>query len=536
MKDLFAIIGAIVLFFQGTLPVSSAEPRFTEPRQLDSGPVIGEMHEGIESFKGIPYAASPVGALRWKPPQPVKAWSHPMLATVYGPSCPQGLSRNGPLEPHNATDFCGPVGSLSEDCLFLNVWAPPRAASARRPVFFWIHGGGFQVGSGAQPLFDGRSLAAKGAVVVTFNYRLAEFGFLAHPALTAESPVKSSGNYGLLDMVAALQWVSKNIAAFGGDPSNVTLMGQSAGGTAVLALLVSPLSKGLFHRAIVQSGVMPEQVRFLKASAGPLKSMEQVGEEFADRLGVRGAGAAAAMREKSTQEILDAHQKQSGLGGGSLASLVVDGQFLPEQPEQVFAAGRQLSVPLLIGNVAEEGTLFQKMAEVDNPQKLREAIRETAGEGAAAVEDFYPAKNSAEAKAAYIRMQTDLMLSISRRHARWMAAVQARTYRFLFQRKPRWTAQRGLGCFHSLDLAYVFGSFYPGLAYDAADRKLAGKIQDYWLQFARTGDPNHAGAALWPAYEAGKEQVLVLDVSLTVEKNPRQAACDLWDQKMRLPE
>jgi para-nitrobenzyl esterase len=248
--------------------------------KTSTGPITGEERDGVRSFKGIPFAALPVGELRWKPPQQTPPWTEPRACVEFGPACPQ-----------QGKDLYGPVGEMNEDCLYLNVWTPATEDGVgRRPVMFWIHGGGFLFGSGGKPVYDGAELAKRGGVVVvTCNYRLGPFGFLAHPALTAESPQHTSGNYGLLDQIAALQWVQQNIGAFGGDPGCVTIFGQSAGGVSVCALMASPLAKGMFHRAIVHSGSAPGNLHDRAA-------MESLGVEFAKRLGTDDL---KAMRAKS---------------------------------------------------------------------------------------------------------------------------------------------------------------------------------------------------------------------------------------------
>lgn len=421
-----------------------------QPIPIASGPVTGEERDGVRSFKGIPFAAPPLGELRWKPPQPVAPWAEPRECVKSGPACPQ-----------QGKDLYGPVGEQSEDCLYLNVWTPASRVDAKLPVMLWIHGGGFMFGSGGKPCYEGAELARRGGVVVvTCNYRLGPFGFLAHPALTAESPQGASGNYGMLDQIAALQWVQQNIAAFGGDPGCVTLFGQSAGGVSVCALMASPLAKGLFHRAIVHSGSAPGNL--LDRTA-----MELRGTEFAERLGTTDL---PAMRAKSAAEILAAVKPGSGrVGEGTQDHLCLDGYVLPESLRAVFAAGRQANVPLIAGTTKDEDRLF---------------------------------------------------LAGVRAVVKAMVAIQPQTFSYEFRRVSDYAAAKGLGCFHGIELPYVFRYFPPLLQFNAVDEQLSDLVIGYWTRFARTGDPNGDAAPAWPAYGAAAPHVHPLDVGA----QPAQAA------------
>lgn len=411
---------------------------------VSTGPVSGEERDGVHRFQGIPFAAPPVGELRWKPPQPPQPWTEPRACVKFGPACPQ-----------QSRDLYGPVGETNEDCLYLNVWTPvPKtgADTGRRPVMFWIHGGGFLFGSGGKAVYDGAELARRGGVVVvTCNYRLGPLGFLAHPALTAESPHRASGNYGLMDQIAALQWVQRNIEAFGGDPGCVTLFGQSAGGVSVCALMASPLAKGLFHRAIVHSGSAPGNLHDRAA-------MESLGMEFAKRLGTDDL---KAMRAKSADELLEAAKKNTGrVGEGTLDNLCIDGYVLPESLYKVFAAGRQHNVPLIAGTTKDEDRLF--LAGV---QAVVQA----------------------------------------------MAAIQPKTFSYEFRRTPDYAAAENLGCFHGVELPYVFRYFPALLKFNADDERLSDLMIGYWSRFARAGDPNGDGAFSWPSYNVTTRHVQALD-------------------------
>ena len=298
------------------------------------------------SFKGIPFAAPPIAELRWRPPQPVDPWQGERSADQFGPKCMQ----TGPLneiDPHNPL--------MSEDCLYLNIWTPAKSRDDRLPVMVWIYGGGFSIGSGSEPWYNGANLARKGVIVVTVNYRLDVFGFLAHPELTAESEHHTSGNYGLLDQVAALGWIQRNIAAFGGDPGQVTIFGESAGSLSVSALMASPLARGLFQRVIGESGAMlsPDRSPF---ALSPLAKAEQAGVKFADMLS---AHSIAELREKPADALLEAVAKTPDLPRMSKGP-IIDGRMLPVNPAEIFAKGQQTDVPLLAGSNSDEGILFPR--------------------------------------------------------------------------------------------------------------------------------------------------------------------------------
>ena len=419
------------------------------PIRLTSGPISGEERNGVRAYKGIPYAAPPVGPLRWKPPAEPAPWTDVRAFTKFGPACPQ-----------EGKDLFGPVGEQSEDCLYLNIWTPQGYGDAKWPVMVWIHGGGFLRGAGGKASYDGAELAKRGGVVVvSFNYRLGPLGFLAHPALTAESPHHASGNYGIMDQIAALEWVRKNIAAFGGDPGRITIFGQSAGGVSVCALMASPLATGLFHRAIVQSGSAPGNLHDRPA-------MESLGVEFARRLG---AGDLQAMRAKSPGEVLAAAKKNTGgVGEGTQDHLSVDGYVLTDSPGKVFAAGRQHNVPLIAGTTKDEDKLFLA--------------------GVKAVVDR-------------------------------MAPLQPKTFFYEFRHTPGYAVANSLGAFHGVELPYVFHYFPPTLESNAEDEQLSGLLIGYWTRFARTGDPNGDGEPAWAAYDAQTRHAQALDTGTAAEQS-----------------
>ncbi|WP_158816929.1 carboxylesterase/lipase family protein [Methylocapsa sp. S129] len=459
----------------------------------------GAAASGVRSFKGIPYAAPPVGALRWRPPQKVAPWSGVRPSDVFGPNSMQGIVFDD-IDPRAA--------GISEDCLYLNVWTTAVGKPDLLPVMVWIHGGGFAVGSGAEPRYDGANLAAKGIVVVTLNHRLNALGFLAHPELTAESPHNASGNYGLLDLVTALKWVSRNIRAFGGDPGQVTIAGESAGSMAVSALMASPLARGLFARAIGESGAMfPSPTR----SHATLAEAEQAGLAFARK---NGATSLAALRAMSAQDILAA---APGIGFWP----IIDGHFLPRAPAEIFAAGDQNDVPLLAGWNKDEGFNFTLLQGDKADKSYVELVRAIFGDRTDAALAFYPAGAPDVEKRSARELGGDLMIN----HGTWAwIEAQKKTgrsdiYRFRFDRAPLtpegWFGARpsaDAGAFHAGELLYVFDNLdaFPWLI-TADDRGIADMASNYWANFVKTGDPNGAGLPDWPSYRGGEAPFLAID-------------------------
>jgi para-nitrobenzyl esterase len=461
----------------------------------------------IRVFKGIPYAAPPVGELRWQAPRPSAPWQGVRDATKAGPACTQG-SVFGDIAP----------AATGEDCLYLNVWTPARKAGARLPVMVWIHGGGFVAGFGDEPRHDGGAFARKGVVLVTINYRLGVFGFLAHPELTRESGRNASGNYGLLDQVAALRWVQENISAFGGDPRNVTIFGESAGSFAVSALMASPLAKGLFQKAIGESGA------FFTAAGGTLALgslavTEQQGLKFAASTG---ADSLAALRAKPAQELLQAATKAQLWFAPN-----IDGYFLTEDVYLTYAAARQAHVPLLAGWNADEMRASVTLRK-DKPtaQSFAEETRKRFGDQAEAVLKVYPAGTDEEALESAAALASDLFIG----YATWkwvemhLQTGQAPVYRYSFDRKIPVppdnkvmgvaATSRDIGARHAGEIEYVFGALeisLPKVPWEAADRTLSDVMTTYWANFARKGDPNGAGLPKWPRYEAKGRRVQHLD-------------------------
>ena len=444
---------------------------------------------GVRAFRGIPYAAPPVGRLRWRAPEPPARREGVYAADRFGPRAMQSR-RLGDLDPLNER--------MSEDCLYLNVWTPARSADERLPTMVWIHGGSNSIGAASQPEYDGANLARKGVAIVSINYRLDVFGFLAHPELTAESGGRSSGNYGLLDQIAALRWTRENIAAFGGDPDNVTVFGESAGAFDISLLMASPLTEGLFARTIGQSGgAMSCSPR---TGPKPLEIGEQEGLAFAARLGVERIAALRALPAETLLAAAIANPISCGFG-------VVDGYVAPEHPADIFAAGRQRPVPLLVGANRDEGTLFEpRMASWGPGQpSFVERIRAQFGAQAEqALVHYPPGATPAEDQAAHARLVGDLFIDLGAWRWAELAAASGRApvYRYLFDRRPPGAPEMSIyplsapGVYHFAEIGYVFDNQHlRDWRWEAADRRLAQAMSSVLDQFRAHRRPQRRGLA-----------------------------------------
>jgi para-nitrobenzyl esterase len=493
--------------------------------RLDSGPITGAQEAGIWSFKGIPYAAPPVGDLRWEPPQPVTSWTEPRSCTSFGAACPQ---------PKSGELFYLDVGPTSEDCLYLNVWSPARSGIERLPVMVWIHGGSFTTGAGSMAIYGGQNLAKRGVVVVTINYRLGPLGFLAHPALSAGSDLGVSGNYGLLDQIEALRWVQRNVSAFGGDPARVTVFGESAGAISILDLLVSPLAEGLFQAAIVESGILLD-LGFGVSTTGSLQEAEQAGAAYARRLGVDPAGdAAAQLRALTTDQLLaQAGGAETLLDTGLTWKPVADGVVLPDLPTRLWSDGRQTKVPLLIGSNKDEGNAFLQGLAI--PPALYEAyMRRIFGPYGDEALALYPVQQSQDVMPALSRMLTEVGFASTARFAAGAMSGPPTTpspsYLYEFTRVP---LGNPLGAFHAVEIPYVFGNadLFSSLGkLEQADYDLSAVIMGYWTRFAATGDPNGEAAPLWPQYAPDTDEHLELGDTIRTGSGLYREACDLADK------
>ena len=517
---MYMILGLILsLILPG--PVLAGQTA-SEVVALDSGPVQGTINPGVRAFLGIPYAAPPVGELRWKPPQAVTPWETVRNCDAFGPACPQ----SGPLE-----------GAAGEDCLSLNVWTAAREAGAGLPVMVWIHGGGFNFGATSQAEYQGANLARQGVVVVTVNYRLGPLGFFVHPALAVESGRGSAGNYGLLDQIEALKWVRRNIAAFGGDPGRVTIFGQSAGSRSVSLLTLSPLASGLFCRAIAQSGGPIIGSEYLNpAFNGDMANVSRMGEELSARLGCdKSSDVLACLRAKPAGEVVKAADCQTGLfDDGLFFAPVFDGWVLPRDVHTAFKPGASRDVPMIVGSTGDEGTVYLRGEKDLSLAKYKSFLKARFGEKADQALAMFPAQSDAD-----VPRVMDHFLTVAvnaepaRLMARTLAAGNAKAFLYRFTRSPDTAKARELGAFHGVDLAYVFGNMKDSEGYTAEDRELCRQVMAYWVNFAKTGDPNGPGLLAWPAYDAESDQNLDFSNSGLVEQHLYQKECDFIDRMSR---
>lgn len=506
---------------------------------------------GVRIFRGIPFAQPPTGDLRWREPQQVKSWRGVKQAKSFGPRCVQA-------------PVFGDMGfrstTMSEDCLYLNVWTPARSGGERLPVLVYFYGGGFVAGSGDEPRYDGESMAAKGVVAITVNYRLGVFGFLAHPELTKESPHKASGNYGLLDQSAALRWAQQNIAAFGGDPRRVTIAGESAGSMCVSAQMASPISKHRIAGAIGQSGSMMGSV----LSPVPLSRAEQGGLKFAAGLG---APSLAALRATAPERLLEEAAK-GGMASVQRFPSTVDGYFFPEDPVAIFAAGSQAGVPLLVGwNSEEMGWASLLRGQEPTPANYEKAVREQMGDRADEALKLYPASNREEVIDSATDLASDRFIGYST--WKWFD-LQSKTggrpvYRYFYTRprpamRPEMgNASAGLaggvvrkqnapaapparGAVHAAEIEYALGnlSLVKAYAWTPDDYKVSKSMQGYFANFIKSGDPNGPGLPPWPAANTRGDsgsapQVMKLDVESRAEPDMTRARYMFLDRLFPRP-
>lgn len=495
----------------------------TDPVRIETGLLTGTAadKDGIRVYKGIPYAAPPTGEWRWRAPQPPAAWPGVKAFDEFGPACPQAPYPAGSI-------YAGKAEKQSEDCLCLNVWTGAAKANEKRPVMVWIHGGALTRGSGSNTVYDGSSFATKGVVLVTINYRLGAFGYFAHPALSAESPHKVSGNYGTLDQIAALKWVQRNIAAFGGDPNNVTIFGESAGSWSVNALVASPLAKGLFHRAIGESGGVFAPMQFLKEARYGNPSAEDAGKAFAKALGVSdGPDALKELRAKSAEEILAAFEKARGAARG-----IVDGRVFPDEVQAIFAAGRHNDVPVIVGSNADEATAFVNPATMPKTLAAYKAFLKTQyGDRVADFLKVYAVNSEADISRSLLAGFRDQTFTWQMRMwARMTGRGKAKAYLYFFSRVPPRPDRERYGAYHAAEIAYAFDNLQrTKLQPETPDTVLSAAMSNYWVNFARTGNPNQKGLPTWPAYNAKDEPYLELGDTIKAGNHLLKAECDFYE-------
>lgn len=539
MKKLFILL--IAFHFALSAFAQSNDETMALRVKTVNGILEGVHVSGIRTFKGIPFAAPPVGNLRWREPQPVKNWTGVRKADKFGPRAMQRALFG---------DMNFRSDGVNEDCLYLNVWTPAKTGNERLPVLVYFYGGGFVAGDGSEPRYDGESMSRKGIVAITINYRLTVFGFFAHPELTKESPHHASGNYGLLDQAAALQWVQQNIAAFGGDPKKVTIAGESAGSFSVSAQMASPLSKNLIAGAIGESGSLVGTNPPM-----PLSEAEQLGEKFASAVG---ANSLAALRAMPAQQVLEATAKPD-LGR---FPVTVDGYFFPKSPLAIYTAGEQAHVPLLVGWNSEENNYRSILGQDKlNLENYTKAIQKLYGERGAEALKAYNAATDEEVEQAATDLAADRFIGFST--WKW-SDLQSKTgnkpvYRY-FYRHPRppmraeiGNAVAGLaggvirdtaaakaprprapgGAVHSAEIEYAMGNLPTNRVYDwqPEDYKVSEIMQAYFANFIKTGNPNGLGVPAWPAVNNSKTvDVMHIDVNTRVEPEKNRQHYLFMDQ------
>jgi para-nitrobenzyl esterase len=480
----FAIASASCVEQGPLMSVSPAPPIVHAP----AGAIEGRMDGAIRVFKGIPYAAPPVGPLRWRPPQPAPAWPGVRAFTDFGPACVQPVFRTGSI-------YAQDVGPQSEDCLSLNVWTPANARNA--PVIVWIHGGALTTGSSRETLYDGANLARRGVIVVSINYRLGVLGYLAHPELSAESDHHVSGNYGLLDQIEALRWVRRNVSAFGGNPTNVTIAGESAGALSVMYLMASPLARGLFDKAIAQSAYMVSMPELHERRFGEIPA-EAVGAHLG---AVLNAPTIAALRAMNAQQLIAAVAPTGYFPFGN-----VDGYVLPRQLVDTFDRGEQAHVPILAGfNSGEIRSLtFLTPPPPANAAAYETAIRDRYRDLAPEFLRLYPSDNLQESMWATTR---DALYGwTAERLVAKQTAADSPSFLYLFDHGYPAMEAAHLHGFHASELPFMFGNtertppLWPRIPATDKEQALADAMVDYWTSFARTGAPSSARASQWPAY------------------------------------
>lgn len=512
----FSIAAALIIFLTLNFSFRQMDSPGFEIIKVEGGKISGSINkEGdVHIFKGIPFAASPVGNLRWKAPQPVTPWKNVKSCTAFGASPMQASPV--PFGPWSS-EYLIPKEPISEDCLFLNVWTAAKSAKEKRPVIVWIYGGGFSSGGTGCAIYDGEAMAKKGIVFVSVNYRVGIFGFFAHPQLTKESGHNASGNYGLMDQIAGLEWVRKNIAAFGGDPKNVTIAGQSAGSMSVNCLVASPLCKNLFKHAIAESGASFLVNPVIGVST--LKKAEADGEKIGTSLN--------DLRKLSATELM---KKQQGVRG-----VIVDGYVLPQTIAQIFAAGKQNDVALLTGWNEDDGVIFGKPKSAE---EFKKEINEQYGADADKLLQLYPAASDEQAAAAQANISRDKIFGTQ--NYTW-ANIQAekskhKVYVYHFTRRLPATGEYvKYGAFHTGEVAYAYDNlaFVNRCPWEPVDHQLAKTMSAYWANFAKTGNPNGPGLPLWPAYNTTNNTAMILGETQAAASLPGKAGLDFLIKEMK---
>lgn len=515
IKKTSFLLPVLVIFAIVLAACTTKEPGIQENVDLNSGTISGhqDMESGVISFKGIPFAAPPVGILRWKAPQPVEPWEGILECAAFGPSPVQAVPAPFMFW---SEEFLIPREPIGEDCLHLNVWTKAETEEDKLPVLVYIYGGAFRSGGTGCAIYDGGAMAEKGVVFVSMNYRVGVFGFMAHPELSAEAAYGSSGNYGILDMIAALEWVQKNIHLFGGDPGNVTIAGQSAGSFAVNYLTVSPLARGLFHRAIAQSGAA-----FVSSPLRPgmtLEEAEQSGVAFAGRLGASSLVELRSLPADSIQKVR-----------GGMSGPFFDGYVIPESVMDAYENGLQNDVPVIVGWNGDEGMVMR----ISAAEKFREEAELRFGDLADDFLAVYPAITEEEAARSQVAMSRDESFGIQ---AYTWAKTQSKrgkspVFLYNFNRKlPAHSPETQFGAFHSSEIVYAYDNLHTlDRPWEAIDQEIADLMSSYWVNFAKSGDPNGPGLPRWDPYSAQQEGAMLLDTVSTQQSIPNLDQLKFWE-------
>jgi para-nitrobenzyl esterase len=567
----FLLAGSVAAIGAAPTAQSPAPAQVSSTVRVDSGELQGVAADGVLTFRGVPFAAPPVGDLRWRPPQPLARWTGVRQATTNAPNCMQGGFGGGgrgpaapgarggapgappaqgaaPAPPPAAAAAAAPTGAPpaaapaaqapSEDCLYLNVWRPADQAARNLPVMVWIYGGGFTGGSISSPNTSGHEFAKQGVVMVAMNYRLGRFGFFAHPALSSERPNENKGNYAYMDQIAALQWVRQNIAAFGGNPNNVTIFGFSAGGVSVHNLLVSPQARGLFHKAIVHSGGSRDSV----LTARPLRadgvdpnypvSAETIGTQFARSMGIEGTdqAALARLRGLSAEEVLRGAPPQPGVTVQNYETTpILDGRLVTETAETAYKARRAPRLPLMLGSNSADTAGNRVRATT------KEQLWARFGQWSAEARAAYDPDGTVELATLIQRANDDFgQAEPARFAANAFATNGSPVYLYMFSYVATAQRQPGRGSPHGGDIPYAFGTLASGRggAPTPEDLNVSRIAQSYWINFARTGDPNGAGLPTWPRHVAGRDQIFDFRADGTpgAGPDPRKARLDVTEK------
>jgi para-nitrobenzyl esterase len=517
MRKIMVVLAAMFAIMSSSCSEQAAKPA---PVRVETGLVQGVVADGLTVYRGIPFAEPPVGERRWRAPVPASNWNDVRLADKFAPGCmqmPVGDSVIGYMDL-----------PFSEDCLYLNVWTPAKSADERLPVMVWIHGGGFNAGATSVPLYSGENLAKKGVVVASISYRLGPFGFLALPELSAESGGHGSGNYGLLDQVAGLGWIKRNIAAFGGDPNRVTIFGESAGGISVSILAASPLAKGLLQGAISESG----------GSFAPAKAAQEGGQNII-QLSVAERNGAEFLKTLGAQTVADGRKlpaealRNGGRNGFERFWAVLDGYAIAGDQYKLYQAGNYNDVPVLIGTNSDEGAAF---VQSTTSEAYKAFVKGGFGLFADQILAAYPAGSDEEA----LRSQRGIWREVAFGWGTWSWArlqsqnAKSKVFVYYFDHRPPYPQippYQTWGAAHGAEMHYVLGRHdRPAMAWTAADEKLAEMVSSFWVNFAKTGDPNGSGLPEWPAYDNANPLLMRFDDNPQASKYPNLEKLLLWEK------